>query len=248
MNAFTVVVLWVTMAFAFLGGFGSRSALAQQSSAAGQSAEKLPPDIRPDSFNRMPRPKREDFTTEEEKQAFERVLAFEPSIADQNATNAGGSVLGGELGPSGVRAQIPEVAEIYRKLDIMIHQKSGLDPKNIELTVLVALRETNNKVEWQGHEREKNFKLLSPNVVDIVRNNQDTKGLEEKEALIIQFGRELFRQPKVSSKIFAETERVFGRRSTLCITLLMGYYAQNTLLYRAYDFHKDPRNHPSPTW
>ena len=62
------------------------------------------------------------------------------------------------------------------------------------------------------------------------------KALAEKDAaVLIQFGRELFRQPKVSSKTFADMERLFGRRGTLALTLVMAHYADNGMLYRVYD-------------
>ena len=73
MNALHGMVLGMMMAMVFLPGLGSRSALAQQSSGAGQSAIKLPSDVDPDSFARIPRAKREDLTTEEERQAFDRL-------------------------------------------------------------------------------------------------------------------------------------------------------------------------------
>jgi 4-carboxymuconolactone decarboxylase len=227
MNAFPVVVLWMMMSLAFLGGFGSRSARAQQSSGAGQSAEKLPPDIRPETLSRMPRTKKTDLTTDEEKQAFDRVVGHS---AKQSVSRW--------LGPTGTRLAIPELADIYQKQINLIHAKSGLEPKYIELTVLVATRETNNKDEFLNHEPDA-LKLLPAKVVEIIKNNQDTKGLEEKEALIIQFGRELFREPKVSSKTFAAVERTFGRKTTLDIALFMCYYASNGLLMRAYDQQMD---------
>jgi 4-carboxymuconolactone decarboxylase len=229
MKVFTVATLWMLMSFAFLGGFGSGSALAQQASGKAPSAEKLPPDVHPDTLSRMSRVKREDFTTDEEKQAFDRVVALSPQDFKKNYFE-------GWLGPGQMRMQIPEVEEIYLKQSALIREKSGLEPKYRELAILVATRECDNKSEFIDHAaREITRKQLDPHVVEVVKNREDTKGLEEKEALIIQYGRELFNQPKVSSKTFAEMERNFGRKATLGITLTMGHYVSNVLLMRAYD-------------
>jgi hypothetical protein len=220
------IVLMLLLASAFLGGFASGSALAQQSCP---SAEKLPPDLHPDTCCRMPRLKREDLTTDEEKQAFDRVLALTNPESRKNYFE-------GWLGQNGIRMEIPEVEEIYLKQSLLVREKSGLEPKYRELAVLVATRESDNKSEFViAASRGIASKQVSPQVVEIVRKEQDTKGLEEKEAVIIQFGRELFNQPKVSSKTFADVERNFGRKATLGITLTMGYYAANTLVMRAYD-------------
>jgi hypothetical protein len=225
------IVLMSLMAFAFVPGFGSGNALAQQSCP---SAEKLPPDVRPDTCCRMPRLKREDLTTDEEKQAFDRVVAITSPESRKNYSE-------GWLGQNGIRMEIPEVEEIYLKQTALVREKSGLEPKYRELAVLVATREANNKSEFViSASRGIASKHLSPQVVEIVRKEQDTKGLEEKEALIIQFGRELFNQPKVSSKTFAEVERNFGRKATLGITLTMGHYAANTLVMKAYDLQPPP--------
>ena len=57
----------------------------------------------------------------------------------------------------------------------------------------------------------------------------------EKDQVLIEYGREIFEQPKVSSKTFADMERLFGRRGTLAMTLIMAHYTDNSILYRAYD-------------
>jgi hypothetical protein len=245
MNAFPVVVLWMIMAFAFLDGSGSRSSLAQQRSGGTQSAEKLPPDIHPESLSRMPRLKQNDFTTDKEKQAFGRLMILDPK---QKA-------LTGPLGPTGTRMAIPEVAEIYEKYNHMIihdadstlthkNDETGLERNYIELATLVAAREFNDKSSFLGHASRGQ---VSQKAVDVIKKNQDTKGLEEKEALIIQFGRELYRQPRVSSKTFADVERNFGRKGTLGITLILCYYTSNALLMRAYD-QRNPERDYSPPW
>jgi hypothetical protein len=238
MKWFTVSILQALVALALLSSLGLRCAHAQQDSNHPKNAEKLPPDIRPETLARVARPTKGDFTAEEEKQAFDRVLAFEPSIKEQK----------GMLEPTGVRAYMPEVAELTRKQISTIREESGLDPKWIALAALVSIREVDNKVEWQSHERSA-LKVLAPKVVDAVRDSQDTTGLDPKEALIIQFGRELFHQPRVSSKTFADIQQSFGARGTLGITLIMGYYMSNVLVYRAYDIHMDTSAAPVvPTW
>jgi len=229
MKPMALIVLSITVAFAFLGGFGSRGALARQSPAEGQSVEKLPPDIHPESLSRMPRTKRDELATDEEKAAFDRVAAMSPTVA---ATK-------GVLGPTGTRAQIPELAESYRNMFNMLTKKCGVEQKYFELAVLVATRESNNEVEWNDHEPN-GIKLLGPEVVEMIRNKQDPKGLEEKEALTIQYGREVFHQPRVSSKTFADMERNFGRKGTLGIALIVGYYTANAMLMHTYDQHTDP--------
>ena len=245
MKALSAIAFWALVAFAFLGVCGSRTALAQQAASGAPVTEKLPPDVRPDTLGRNARVKREDLATEEEKQTFDRVLAMSPVDSREH-------LFKGWLGPSGTRMLIPEVAELAIKQNFMVRDKSGLDPKYRELAILVATRECDNKSEFVDHAaREIDQKRLGPHVIEVVQKRQDTKGLEEKEALVIQFGRELFNQPKVSSKTFAGVERNFGEKGTLGITMTMGYYVSNALLMRAYDtqlFRRNGEPPPASPW
>jgi hypothetical protein len=229
MRVLTAVAIGTWLLFALWIGFAPGAASAQETSAAQPKTRDLPPDIRADSLSRMPRPKREDFTTEEDRQSFDRVVISEPSLKDKD----------GNLRATGTRAWIPQLAEEYRRLDGMVHTIDGLDRKYMELACLVAIRESNSPAEWGGHSAN-GTKLLGAKTVEVVRNEDDPSVLDDrKSAILIQFGRELIHQEKVSSKTFAEMEQAFGRRTTLHVTLLMGYYHQNAMLNRAFDQHVD---------
>jgi hypothetical protein len=222
-------LLCVTMVAVFLAGVNSRKVYARQTSAAKENAEKLPPDVRPDTLSRMPRATRDEFTTDEDKQAFDHLMTVEPNFAKPST---------GSLGGTATRLHLPVVADAYRIAWNNLRDKSGVDEKYMELAVLVACRETNVEHEWFSHV-DAVAKLDSPEIVEIVRNNREPKGLEEKQETIIRFGREMFRGPKVSSSTFAKMQKNFGQRGTLAMTLMMGYYAGNGFLFHAYDQHID---------
>src|ERR1035441_5548065 len=61
--------------------------------------------------------------------------------------------------------------------------------------------------------------------IDVVRFNRDVSGVPEKDALVIRFGRQLFREKKVSPDTFAKAEALFGKRGTVELVALMGDYA-----------------------
>ena len=233
--------LWMVLASLFFGTGLFLGALAQRS--ADNAAEKLPADVYPDTLCRMPRLERDDFSIETERRAFDRVMALAPTFKNLPGT---------WLGPAGIRLQIPELEVIYLDQMKMIRASTGLDQKYLEIATLVATREFNNKSEFLDHaSRETTQKLVSPKVVETIKNEEPTNGLEEKEATIIQFGRELFHQPKVSSQTFATMERIFGNKGTVSITLLMTHYSTNELLMRAYDcqlFRRAGERAPSPPW
>jgi hypothetical protein len=229
----------VLAAFVLLTGYFSYTASAKQDSTTGQSVEKLPPDIHPDSLSRMPRPKRSDFATEAERQTFDRVRDVAVAMAHEfGEANTGINLTEGPLGPTGTRSAIPEVAEVYKQQDIIIKKNCGLEENYMELAILVATHESKDASSFRGHStRAMKMQLISQKTVDVIKNDQDPEGLEQKEQLIIRFGREMYRERIVSSKTFADVERTFGKRSTLGMSLLMSYYTSNALLMRVYDQH-----------
>jgi 4-carboxymuconolactone decarboxylase len=229
MKPLHVLGLCMMTGLVFLSGYGFRSALAQQKSGAEQSAEKLPPDIVPESLARVPWPTRDDFTSEEEKKAFDHVV----ELAPQNYK------LKGPLGPTPLRLHLPIVAEHYYVAFRWLRDKAGLDMRYVELAILVSTRESSDQYQWLEHEKT-SANVVPRETLEVVRNRKDTKSLDEKDAILIQFGREMYHQPKVSSKTFAEMMRLFGRRNTFAVTSLMAYYTANALLLHAFDQHLAP--------
>ena len=192
-----------------------------------QASETLPSDVHPNTLSRMPAVTPDDLTTPEDKQAYDHLVAAEPRF---------GKPSDGPLGGTGTRLHIPVVADAYRTALNNLREKNGVDEKYIELATMVACRESNNELEWLSHQGRAT-KLNSPEVIELIRNKQDPKSAGEKEKVIILFGREMTHDPKVSSKTFADMERLFGTRGTLAIALTMGYYENNASLFRAYDQH-----------
>jgi 4-carboxymuconolactone decarboxylase len=219
---------------AFLSGYGFRSAFAQQNMAASQASEKLPPDVDTVTRNRMPPVSKDEFTIDEDKQTFDHLVSLEPRFAKP------------QTGGTGIRLHMPVVADAFRTDLNYLREKSGLDPKYQELAVMISSRESNNEYEWTLHEANA-VKLNSREIVDLIRNNQEPKGLGEKEETMIRFGREMHRDLIVSPKTFADMQRLYGQRNTLAVTMIMIYYEGNGLLFRAYDQKVDPgKSRPFP--
>lgn len=230
MNRLHLAGFWL-VACALVWCSASRSAGAQQGSGGGQSAAKpnYPSDIYPDSRARIPLPKREDFSAEEEKKAFDRIVSRDNSVP----TNA-----------TGIRLHMPIMAEYYRLANNWLRDHGGLEPRYEELAILVASRESNGANEWIGHERSGLQAGLSQEIIDIIKHKKDTKGLAEKDEVIIRLGREMHREPKVTSKTYADMERLFGRRATLAIASLIVHYSASAMLLRVYDVQLRPDEKP----
>ncbi len=189
-------------------------------SAYGQ-AEKLPADIHPDSLNRFPVVNREQMD-ENGKKAYD--------------LNRRGGATVQLTGPAPITLQSPGVSEPLRRLNDYLRRKDSILGNALtEPTILVAAREFDQQYVWGAHEPAALKAGVGQPVIDVIKYGKDVTGLGEKETVIIRMGRQLFREHKLSSDIFAKAVDLFGRQGTVEMVVLMGDYTLNALLLDAAD-------------
>ncbi len=121
------------------------------------------------------------------------------------------------LGAAGIRLHGSGVA---------VRWESPLGRALTELAILVTAREHDQPFEWSLHELAGIAVGLDPQVIDVVRNGQPLTGVGENESVIIQIGREIFREHELSSETYARALRVLGEANLVDIVDLMGTYTR----------------------
>lgn len=96
----------------------------------------------------------------------------------------------------------------------------------MQLAALVTARELDQQVVWTLHELEARKQGLEPAIIDIVRYRKPATGLGEKEAVVIQVGRELIGKHRASPETYAHAVSLFGERDALDLASLIGEYAE----------------------
>jgi 4-carboxymuconolactone decarboxylase len=187
------------------------------------SGETLPKDIYPDTGNRFPMVKRDALD-----EAGKKLYDVRPD----------------GFGPGGIRLHSTPVAETMSSVNDYLRHKSGLDPRLVELTILVTAREMNCEYVWTAHERAAQKAGLKQKVIDTVKYRRPLTALDEKDAAIIQLGRESLGKHKVSSDTFARALKLFGDQGLVNIASLMGDYASTSILLSVADQHVRPRDKP----
>jgi 4-carboxymuconolactone decarboxylase len=71
-----------------------------------------------------------------------------------------------------------------------------------------------------------------------------TAGLEEADATVIELGRQVFRDHKVTSETFAKAKALFGANKLVELVMLMGNYAGTAALLTAVDMQLHPGQKP----
>jgi 4-carboxymuconolactone decarboxylase len=191
--------------------------------AFGQAAAKLPTDLDPESRARLPYLDKKDDVDGKAQRLFD---TFKPA--------------NGKLsGPLAFAAYNPKAA--IALLDLHDAAVGGsLDARTRELAILVACRETNYNLEWNGHERSALRAGIDAKIIDVVRKNGALTGLDEKDATVIRFGRQMLHDKKMDSATFAKAVEFWGKRGAMDMVAVMSTYAVSGFYAIAVDEHMAP--------
>ena len=173
----------------------------------------LPDDVYSDSRGRIPLVNREDLD-EERKKGFDSRIA-------PDTTSRGGLQGPGGLGLNGSG-------------DL---SKTQVDARTLEIARLVVSREMDQRFEWTLHEPVALKAGLEPEIIDVIRYRRSLEGVPEREASIIQLGREIFQDHKVSSETFARVIKHLGKRDLVDLCQFMGNYTRTAILLHTFDVH-----------
>ncbi len=186
------------------------------------SKRTFPSDVDAESRCRLPLVKREDLS--------EGAKAIFDEYHDPN-----GDTHAGMQGPGGVRLHSPRLAELHRPEARYLRHQTGLSTRIREVSILTSAREHNSQFEWQQHERVGLREGVSPQTIDVIKHRKPVDGLDETEALVIEIGRQLFREHKLSSELFARARETFGEQKLIDLLANMGSYAATAILLAAVD-------------
>jgi 4-carboxymuconolactone decarboxylase len=148
------------------------------------------------------------------------------------------------FGPGPIRQYSPPVAESMTAVNDYLRRKSGLDNRLVELAILVTAREMDCVYVWTAHEPAAQKAGLQQAIIDVVKYRRPLTQLAERDAVIVQLGRDALGKHKVSSDTFARAEKQFGKQGLVNIVALMGDYAATTMLLNVADQHVRPKDTP----
>jgi len=189
--------------------------------AAGQAPGAFPKDVYPETGNRFPALKREALND-----------------AGKKLYDARGAV--DAYGPGPMRLYSPSVAESMTNVNDYLRRKSGLEPRLVELAILVTAREMDCAYVWTAHEPAAQKAGLPQATIDTVKFRRPLSTLGEKEAVIVQLGRDSIGKHKVGSDTFAHAVKLFGNKGVVDLVSLIGDYAATTILANVADQHVRP--------
>jgi len=196
-------------------------AVPQTNAVTSMSESNMPSDIDPQSGFRLPLPNRDDLD-EAGKRAYDR-------------GTTPGATIAGLQGPAGVQLYSPRTAPHLSAINRYLRYESGLSPRMREIAILATARELDSQFEWVAHEPEALKEGVERSVIDIIKHRRSTAALNPADAVVIELGRQIWRDHKVSSELFARAKALFGPYKLVDLVLLMGNYAGTAALLTAVD-------------
>jgi 4-carboxymuconolactone decarboxylase len=180
-----------------------------------------PADIDAKSGMRLPIPNREDLD-EAGKRAYDR------------STTPGASIAGLQ-GPGGVQLYSTKTAPLLSGINRYLRYEAGFSGRVREIAILITAREMDSQFEWVAHEPEALKEGVPQAVVDVIKHRRSTDGLPEADAIIIEIGRQIWRDHKVKPDTFAKGNAMFGPNKLVELVMLMGSYAGTAALLTMVD-------------
>lgn len=138
-------------------------------------------------------------------------------------------------GPTLCIMQHPELAAKSTPLGSQLRYNGVLAGADRELTILTAGREVEAVYEWHAHEPIGREVGVSNEAIEVLRNQQPTTSLGEREALIIDVVRSLYREHKLSDDLYARAEKMLGRKALVEMIVLAGYYGLVGFVLNAFE-------------
>lgn len=203
-------------------------ALAGSAAAQSSAAKTLPPDIHPVSLTRLPPLTRADLDAEGQA-IYDQIVGNGPTP---------------RTGPVAVSLYSPQIAKQFNELNSFLRYNGDLSPRHTEVAICVAAWEIKQQYEYSAHEPAALRYGAPQAVIDTIKYDREPVGLSPEETVIIKVGRQLLREHKLDSDLYAEAVRLFGRKGLVELVTVMGDYVMVGMVLTAIDQHL-PEDRPA---
>ncbi|MEO5922484.1 MAG: hypothetical protein ABIR70_01520 [Bryobacteraceae bacterium] len=194
--------------------------------------QALPADIDKESYSRLPMIKRATLSGEA-LAVYDAVVGKDTEGKPRPTPPLGPAAT--SLYSLGVAAPMDVLNKFIRNIKV--------GPAMYQLCSIIAAREFDEPYEWNSHEAGARRAGVAEKTIQAVKFNRGLEDLPAKEALVVEFGRALFRnEHRVSSELYARVVKEFGQEGMYELTSAMADYAMAAIMLHAVDQHV-----PNPT-
>jgi alkylhydroperoxidase family enzyme len=196
--------------------------------SAQEKKQPLPPDVNPVSLTRLPPLTRNDLN-DEGKAVYDKIVGNGPAPT---------------TGPVALSLYSPKIAQVFNDLNGYLRYNGDLSPRHTEVAIVAATWEIQQQFEYSAHEPAALRYGAPQAVIDTIKFNKEPVGLSPEETNIIKLCRAIMRDHNVSSELYAESVKLFGRKGLVELVTVMGDYVMVGMVMTAIDQHL-PENRPA---
>lgn len=159
--------------------------------------------------------------TTEQRAVYDAIRSGPRSkMGNSSATSAG--PLGG---PFNAMLRSPEIGNIVQSLGGAIRFKSSLSNKLNEFAIIITARYWTANYEWHAHCKLAIDAGLDPAKAKDVAENRRPANMDDDEAAIYDFSKELHEKKSVTDENFKRVVDRFGERGAFDLIACNGYYS-----------------------
>ena len=178
----------------------------------------LPSDVYEDSYYRFPLLSRQALDMRS-KELFDRVVG-----PDRETT---------PRGPVGMTFLSPDLVEPVQDINTALRTNGVLGTRLAEIVIAATGREMNSQYQWTVHGAAAAAAGAGQDVLDAIRSDGPVTALDERDAVAIEFTRQIFREERVRPATLARAVELFGMRGAVEMAALSGDYLMVTTMYNA---------------
>ncbi len=140
-------------------------------------------------------------------------------------------------GPLRAALYNPALADCWQALGAQLRYSTQLPPELSELAILVTARHCNSPFEWDAHRPEAERAGVPQPIIDALLAKTMPVGMDARQSAVCHFACELNASKSVSDATYATALALFGARTLVELTALVGYY---TLVAMTLNAHEIP--------
>lgn len=140
-------------------------------------------------------------------------------------------------GPLRAALYNPALADCWQAFGAQLRYETQLPPELSELAILVTARHCRSPFEWDAHRTEAEKAGLPQTLIEALLAQREPLGMNSRQAAVYHFAQELNLHKSVSDATYAVALELFGARTVVELTALVGYY---TLVAMTLNAHEIP--------
>jgi 4-carboxymuconolactone decarboxylase len=129
------------------------------------------------------------------------------------------------FGPFEPMMYSPDVMNQARSMGDYLRFHSSIGNTLSELVILVTAREWSQDFEWGFHYPIALKAGISKSIADAIADGRRPTGMSADEEIVYDFTTEVLKNKRVSDATFHRAEQRFGKKGTVDMTAIAGYYS-----------------------